>query len=129
MFPSVALRWTFGSSARSSDTRGRPLLVSLGCKAGFRAFLDDILQHPFVQTQVRNKLRQPSVLGFELLKPPKLAYGQTTVLLLINRLPVYLAEREGFEPSVRCSPYTRFPGVHLKPLGHLSVKFGNQNSR
>ena len=31
-----------------------------------------------------------------------------------------LAEREGFEPSVRFEPYTRFPGVHLKPLGHLS---------
>ena len=33
---------------------------------------------------------------------------------------VWLAEREGFEPSVRFEPYTRFPGVHLKPLGHLS---------
>ena len=29
-----------------------------------------------------------------------------------------LAEREGFEPSV--VSYTRFPSVHLKPLGHLS---------
>ena len=31
-----------------------------------------------------------------------------------------LAEREGFEPSIRRSPYTRFPGVRLQPLGHLS---------
>ena len=31
-----------------------------------------------------------------------------------------LAEREGFEPSVRFMPYARFPGVYLKPLGHLS---------
>jgi hypothetical protein len=31
-----------------------------------------------------------------------------------------LAEREGFEPSVRLKPYARFPGVYLKPLGHLS---------
>ena len=31
-----------------------------------------------------------------------------------------LAEREGFEPSLRLSPYTRFPGVRLKPLIHLS---------
>ena len=31
-----------------------------------------------------------------------------------------LAEREGFEPSVRFDPYARFPGVYLKPLGHLS---------
>ena len=34
-----------------------------------------------------------------------------------------MAEREGFEPSVRYTPYTRFPGVHLKPLGHLSDQF------
>ena len=33
-----------------------------------------------------------------------------------------LAEREGFEPSVRFEPYARFPGVYLKPLGHLSVE-------
>ena len=32
---------------------------------------------------------------------------------------VDLAEREGFEPSVRFMPYARFPGVYLKPLGHL----------
>ncbi len=38
-----------------------------------------------------------------------------------NKGPLFwLAEREGFEPSVRFEPYTRFPGVHLKPLGHLS---------
>ncbi len=34
-----------------------------------------------------------------------------------------MAEREGFEPSIRNSPYTRFPGVRLKPLGHLSKTF------
>lgn len=33
---------------------------------------------------------------------------------------ILLAEREGFEPSVRFEPYARFPGVYLKPLGHLS---------
>jgi hypothetical protein len=27
----------------------------------------------------------------------------------------------GFEPTVRLSPYTRFPGVRLKPLIHLSA--------
>ena len=32
-----------------------------------------------------------------------------------------LAEREGFEPSVRVAPHTHFPGVHLQPLGHLSL--------
>ena len=31
-----------------------------------------------------------------------------------------LAEREGFEPSVRFNPYTRLAGEHLRPLGHLS---------
>ena len=40
-----------------------------------------------------------------------------------------MAEREGFEPSVRHSPYTRFPGVHLKPLGHLSGLLDNDERR
>src|SRR5262245_29484817 len=31
-----------------------------------------------------------------------------------------VTEREGFELSVRCYPYTRLAGVHLRPLGHLS---------
>ncbi len=34
----------------------------------------------------------------------------------------YLAERAGFEPAIRFNPYTRFPGVRLQPLGHLSCK-------
>ena len=34
---------------------------------------------------------------------------------------IILAERAGFEPAIRFDPYTRFPGVLLKPLGHLSV--------
>ncbi len=34
-----------------------------------------------------------------------------------------MAEKEGFEPSVLA--YTRFPGVHLKPLGHLSTTFSH----
>ena len=33
-----------------------------------------------------------------------------------------MAEREGFEPSIEVTPYTRFPGVLLKPLGHLSIR-------
>src|SRR5690606_3477210 len=32
-----------------------------------------------------------------------------------------MAEREGFEPSIRCYTYTRFPSVRLQPLGHLSA--------
>ncbi len=31
-----------------------------------------------------------------------------------------MAEREGFEPSIRVTPYTNFPGWRLRPLGHLS---------
>ena len=27
----------------------------------------------------------------------------------------FMAEREGFEPSVEVSPYTRLAGEHLKP--------------
>ena len=32
-----------------------------------------------------------------------------------------MAEGEGFEPSIRFTPYTRFPSVRLQPLGHPSV--------
>ena len=32
-----------------------------------------------------------------------------------------MAEREGFEPSVRVTPYNSLAGCHLRPLGHLST--------
>ncbi len=32
-----------------------------------------------------------------------------------------MAERVGFEPTRERKPPTRFPGVHLRPLGHLSM--------
>ena len=32
-----------------------------------------------------------------------------------------LAVRKGFEPLIRFMPYTRFPGVLLQPLGHLTA--------
>ena len=32
-----------------------------------------------------------------------------------------LAERVGFEPTVRCYPYTPLAGERLRPLGHLSA--------
>ena len=31
-----------------------------------------------------------------------------------------MAEREGFEPSIRDKPYTPLAGERLHPLGHLS---------
>ena len=34
---------------------------------------------------------------------------------------IEMAEKAGFEPAVRYKPYTRFPGVHLQPLGHFSL--------
>lgn len=38
----------------------------------------------------------------------------------VKKLPCFnLAEREGFEPTVLFR-YSRFPGVRLKPLSHLS---------
>jgi hypothetical protein len=40
--------------------------------------------------------------------------------LIINN---NLAEGGGFEPPIGFEPYTRFPGVRLKPLGHPSLKF------
>ena len=33
-----------------------------------------------------------------------------------------VAERQGFEPWVDGLPPTHFPGVRLRPLGHLSVR-------
>src|SRR5258706_6375575 len=44
----------------------------------------------------------------------------SVVALIYSPLTIFLAERVGFEPTVRLSPYTRFPGVRLKPLIHLS---------
>ncbi len=32
-----------------------------------------------------------------------------------------MVEREGFEPSIRVSPYTHLAGVRFQPLSHLSV--------
>src|SRR6056297_3956247 len=37
----------------------------------------------------------------------------------------FLAEREGFEPSVRVKPYTHFPGEPVRPLRHLSETASN----
>ncbi len=34
-----------------------------------------------------------------------------------------MAEREGFEPSIRDKPYTPLAGERLQPLGHLSNIF------
>ncbi len=38
----------------------------------------------------------------------------------MNFVTWLVAEREGFEPSIRVTPYTNFPGWRLRPLGHLS---------
>jgi hypothetical protein len=41
--------------------------------------------------------------------------------MLINKdILKKLAEREGFEPSKRLTPLTRFPSVRVQPLCHLS---------
>ena len=53
------------------------------------------------------------------------AAGRSYDIFRTKKRPVYpgrfyMAEREGFEPSVKLAPYTRFPSVRLKPLGHLS---------
>gem|GEM_PF-916127 len=36
---------------------------------------------------------------------------------------LFLAEREGFEPSVEYYPHTRLAGEHHRPLGHLSADY------
>jgi hypothetical protein len=39
-----------------------------------------------------------------------------------------MAEREGFEPSIRDKPYTPLAGERLQPLGHLSNFFTQINN-
>ena len=39
-----------------------------------------------------------------------------------------MAEREGFEPSVRVTPHNSLAGCHLRPLGHLSYNFYKLNT-
>ena len=40
-----------------------------------------------------------------------------------------MAEREGFEPSIRDKPYTPLAGERLQPLGHLSFILDLANNR
>ena len=35
-------------------------------------------------------------------------------------LPIFVAEREGFEPPIRFNPYIGLANRRLQPLGHLS---------
>ena len=35
---------------------------------------------------------------------------------------LFLAEREGFEPSIEVTPYAGLANLCLQPLGHLSVR-------
>ena len=39
-----------------------------------------------------------------------------------------MAEREGFEPSIRDKPYTPLAGERLQPLGHLSFTLNRVNN-
>ncbi len=50
------------------------------------------------------------------------------VLGRLESKQIEVAEKAGFEPAVRFEPYTRFPGVHLQPLGHFSgcMKYGGK---
>ena len=45
--------------------------------------------------------------------------GQNPTRAAISERSEQMAERVGFEPTVGF-PHTHFPGVHLRPLGHLS---------
>ena len=38
----------------------------------------------------------------------------------VDENAIFMAEREGFEPSIRDKPYTPLAGERLQPLGHLS---------
>jgi hypothetical protein len=46
--------------------------------------------------------------------------GYKSNLVVQQSLADEMAERQGFEPWIGVT-YTRFPGVRLQPLGHLST--------
>ena len=50
------------------------------------------------------------------------------MLKLMLYVEQYMAEREGFEPSIRDKPYTPLAGERLQPLGHLSNLFTHINN-
>ena len=45
------------------------------------------------------------------------------ILRLAREFLNKVAEREGFEPSIRDKPHTPLAGERLQPLGHLSGMF------
>lgn len=45
--------------------------------AGLRAFLNDVLQHHFVQAQIRDQFLEFAVFIFQLAQPTQLGYAQT----------------------------------------------------
>ena len=40
-----------------------------------------------------------------------------------------VAEREGFEPTIRCYPYNGLASRRFQPLSHLSRSFGQPGER
>ena len=49
-----------------------------------------------------------------------LLYPQKSPLRKLEGFFVNMAEKEGFEPSIRDKPYTPLAGERLQPLGHFS---------
>ncbi len=60
---------------------------------------------------------------------PKPKSWKSFISKYFNGIWKEMAERVGFEPTVRGKPYTRFPSALLKPLGHLSGGFGGGGIR
>ena len=68
--------------------------------------------------------RKDAVVEVGEVNAPTVTCANTRTQAKKNRLDdgfIVLAERSGFEPEVGL-PYTRFPGVRLKPLIHLSTR-------
>gem|GEM_PF-3405236 len=94
-------------------------------QTGWRAFaltIFDFAKFSFASLSSMAKIVEPNQeFGVISLYPPNKKAGPK----YLGRL-FYLADREGFEPSIEFYPYTRFPSVRLQPLGHPSFYFFKQ---
>jgi hypothetical protein len=63
----------------------------------------------------------------QVLYPAELRALISVILCTLLRGRIILAEREGFEPSMKYNPHTPLAGERLQPLGHLSTENANTN--
>ena len=106
------------------ELEGRP--VRVGASVGSAVFPSDATHATELLMLADTAMYRAKVQGKNRFVPFGAVSGRTPTL---NAAPAIrgggeaLAEREGFEPSKRFDPFTRFPGELLQPLGHLSRRW------